>query len=162
MQRYKYEHNISRYPEICRCHTITIYIYTFIGMLCLSDACMITYDYTYRWISTNYAYVILESITQFMELRIAWLNEGGCLHDDVIKWKHFSRYWPFVRGIHRSPVNSPYRGQWRGAFMFSLIWAWINRWVNNREADNLRRYRAHYDVIVMSLIVPRYNYKRCP
>ena len=26
-------------------------------------------------------------------------------HDDVIKWKHFSRYWPFVRGIHRSPVN---------------------------------------------------------
>ena len=27
-------------------------------------------------------------------------------HDDVIKWKHFPRYWPFVRGIHRSPVNS--------------------------------------------------------
>ena len=24
------------------------------------------------------------------------------LHDDVIKWKHFSRNWPFVRGIHRS------------------------------------------------------------
>ena len=23
------------------------------------------------------------------------------LHDDVIKWKHFPRYWPFVRGIHR-------------------------------------------------------------
>ena len=27
-------------------------------------------------------------------------------HDDVIKWKHFPRYWPFVRGIHRSPVTS--------------------------------------------------------
>ena len=27
-------------------------------------------------------------------------------HNDVIKWKHFPRYWPFVRGIHRSPVNS--------------------------------------------------------
>ena len=27
-------------------------------------------------------------------------------HDDVIKWKHFPRYWPFMRGIHRSPVNS--------------------------------------------------------
>ena len=24
------------------------------------------------------------------------------IHDDVIKWKHFPRYWPFVRGIHRS------------------------------------------------------------
>ena len=23
-------------------------------------------------------------------------------HDDVIKWKHFPRNWPFVRGIHRS------------------------------------------------------------
>ena len=23
------------------------------------------------------------------------------IHDDVIKWKHFPRYWPFVRGIHR-------------------------------------------------------------
>ena len=23
-------------------------------------------------------------------------------HDDVIKWKHFPRYWPFVRGIHWS------------------------------------------------------------
>ena len=29
-------------------------------------------------------------------------------HDDVIKWKHFPRYWPFVRGIPRSPVNSPH------------------------------------------------------
>ena len=27
-------------------------------------------------------------------------------HDDVIKWRQFPRYWPFVRGIHRSPVNS--------------------------------------------------------
>ena len=42
-------------------------------------------------------------------------------HDDVIKWKHFPRYWPFVRGIPRSPVNSPHKGQWRGALMFSLI-----------------------------------------
>ena len=54
--------------------------------------------------------------------RLFWLTEvnhitmSGCLHwpgvlirhhDDVIKWEHFPRYWPFVRGIHRSPVNSP-------------------------------------------------------
>ena len=51
-------------------------------------------------------------------------------HDDVIKWKHFPRYWPFVRGIHRSPVNSPHKGQWRGALMFSLICTRINGWVN--------------------------------
>ena len=70
-------------------------------------------------------------------------------HDDVVKWKHFSRNWPFARGIHRSPVNSPHKGQWRGALISSLICAWINRWVNNREAGDLRRHRAHYDVVVM-------------
>ena len=44
-------------------------------------------------------------------------------HDDVIKWKHCPRYWPFVRGIPRS--------------------------VNNGEAGDLRRHRAHYDINVM-------------
>ena len=44
-------------------------------------------------------------------------------HDDVIKWKYFPRYWPFVRGIHPSTVNSPHKSQWRGALMFSLICA---------------------------------------
>ena len=71
------------------------------------------------------------------------------LLDDVIKLKHFPRYWPFVRGLHRSPVNSPHKGQWRGALMFSLICAWMNGWVSNREAGDLRRHRAHYYIIVM-------------
>ena len=75
----------------------------------------------------------------------------GTHHDDVIKWKHFPRNWPFVRGIHRSPVNSLHKGQWRGALVFSLICVWINDWVNKREAGDLRRYRAHYDVIVMEI-----------
>ena len=52
-------------------------------------------------------------------------------HDDVIKWKHFPRYWLIVWGIHRWPVNSPHKGQWRGALMFTLICAWTNCWVNN-------------------------------
>ena len=67
------------------------------------------------------------------------------------KCKHFPRYWPLVRGIHRSPVNSPHKGQWRGALMFSLICAWIKSWVNNREAGDLRRDRTHYDVTVMNI-----------
>ena len=70
-------------------------------------------------------------------------------HGDVIKWKHFPRYKPFVRGIHRSPVNSPHKVQWRGSLMFSLICAWIKGWVNNGGAGELRRHRSHYDVIVM-------------
>ena len=71
-------------------------------------------------------------------------------HDDVMKWKHLPRYWPFVRGIHRSPVNSPHKGQWRGALMFSLICAWTNGWLNNPDAGDLRRHRTHYDVTVMA------------
>ena len=53
-------------------------------------------------------------------------------------------------------VNSPHKGQWRGALMLSLIWTRINGWVNNPEAGDLRRHRAHYDVIVMvsGLVTP--------
>ena len=61
----------------------------------------------------------------------------------------FPRYWPIVRGIHRSPVSSPHKGQWRRALMLSLISTRINGWVNNGEAGDLRRLRAHYDVTVM-------------
>ena len=68
-------------------------------------------------------------------------------------WRHQveknPRYWPFVRGIHRSPGNSPHKGQWREALMFSLICAWINGWVNNGAAGDLRCDRAHHDVTVM-------------
>ena len=91
----------------------------------------------------NFTNIMIELAPNHKRLAIIW-------HDDVIKWKHFPRYWPFVRGIHRSPVNSPHKGQWRGALMFSLICVWINGWVNNREAGDLGRYRPHYDVIVMN------------
>ena len=47
-------------------------------------------------------------------------------HADVIKWKHLQRYWPFVRRIHRLPMNSPHKGQWRGALMCPLMCARTN------------------------------------
>ena len=106
----------------------------------------------------------LDYCTPFL-VRHFWAMENTCQggglrslsttrlsHNDVIKWKLFPRYWPFVRRIHRSPVNSPHIGQWRGALMFSLICVWINGWINNREAGDLRRYRAHYDVTVMLIV----------
>ena len=70
------------------------------------------------------------------------------------------RYWPLVRGIHRSPVNSPHKGQSRGALMFSLICVWINGWVNSGEAGDLRRYRAQYNVTVMIVHVQHIYYLR--
>ena len=78
-------------------------------------------------------------------------------HDDVIKMETFSALLAIVRGIDRSPVNSPHKGQWRVALMFTLISARINGWVNNREAGDLRRYRTHYDVIVMHFVAIQCN-----
>ena len=57
-------------------------------------------------------------------MKLCWLAESK--HKQYWSWwrhqmKHFPRNWPFVRGIHRSPVNSPHKGQWRGALMFTLI-----------------------------------------
>ena len=42
-------------------------------------------------------------------------------HDDVIKWKHFPRYWPFVWGIHRSPVNSHTKAS--DAELWCFVWS---------------------------------------
>ena len=39
---------------------------------------------------------------------LSWWYDGSAgKHDNVIKWKHFPRHWPFVKGIKRSPVDSP-------------------------------------------------------
>ena len=54
-----------------------------------------------------------------------------------------------VTGHLCGEFTGPHKGQWRGPLMFSLISVWINGWENNREAGDLRRYRAHYVVIVM-------------
>ena len=43
--------------------------------------------------------------------------------------------------------------------MFSMICVWINNWENNREAGDLRRRRAHYDVIVMASSYGTENYR---
>ena len=67
------------------------------------------------------------------------------IHYDVIKW----RYWPFVRGIHQSPMDSHHKVQWRRALIFSLICAWTNGKANNPDACDFSRHRAHYDVTVM-------------
>ena len=122
--------------------------------------CQILYDCEYctsQGTKTTFntkANHIITDLKQNPSINSTWAGLYGrnvkCIsHDDVIKWKHFPRCWPLVRGIQRSPVNSPHKGQWRGALMFSLICVWINGWVNNREAGDLRCYCTHCDVIVM-------------
>ena len=108
------------------------------------------------------------SIPSWSQLLLLYLSTQLIFHshhNDVIIWKHFPRYWLFVRGIHRSPVDSPHKDHWCGALIFSSICAWINGWINYREAGDLRRHHAHYDVTVMlfsfSLAAPQHCCRQC-
>ena len=98
---------------------------------------------------TRHVLVLLEgcvilTLGNYVRLRVNKFKD----HDDVIKWEHFPRYWPFC-GEFTCRRWIPRKGHWRRALMFSLICARINGWVNNSGACDLRRRRAHYDVIVM-------------
>ena len=117
---------------------------------------LIIYAFTYVYTAFRYPWYTWHAFSHSQENYTKYISYGtNMIHDDVIKWRHFPRYWPFVRRIHRSPVNSPHKGQWRGALMFTLICARIKGWVNNCEAGDLRRNRAHYDVIVMFCYILR-------
>ena len=69
-------------------------------------------------------------------------------HDDVIKWKHLCG--KHLCGELTGPRWIPHTKASDAELWCSLICVWINDWVNNGETGDLRRYRAHYDVIVMS------------
>ena len=107
--------------------------------------------------SRNFAYLardpwigVVRSLSNTQ--RTIWnMVRSSSEHDDVITWKHFPRYWPFVivRVIHWSPVDFPHKGQWYGALRFSLIYVQTNGWANNRDAGVLRPHRVYYDVTVM-------------
>ena len=59
-------------------------------------------------------------------------------HNDIIKWKHFPRYWPFTA---QRPVARSFGG------FFDLR---LNKRLSKQSwAGDLGRHRAHYDVIVM-------------
>ena len=85
---------------------------------------------------------------------VTWVV-GGTTDDFKPWWRHqmetFSALLAICAGNSPVPVTSPHKGQWRGILMFSLICTRINCWVNNREAGDLRRHLAHYDVIVMNI-----------
>ena len=88
--------------------------------------------------SNNYVYFLTVYTYEWWQSLTCILNQ---YHDDVIKWKHFPRYF-FVRGIHsQRPVA------W--SFDASLICAWTDGYGNNQDAGELRRHRTHYDVTVM-------------
>ena len=73
-------------------------------------------------------------------------------HDDVIKWKHFLRYWPFVRGIHRSgefPAQGPVTRSFDVFFDLSLK-KWLSKqsrgwWFETQSRPLWRHCNAQYN-----------------
>ena len=108
--------------------------------------------------------------------KMAWYNVKACslasnearmplaanTHNGVIKWKHFPHYWPFVQGIHQSPVNFPHKVQRHGISMFLWSALWINGWINNHEAGELGCHCPHYDVIIMARRIAGRTAYQCP
>ena len=92
-------------------------------------------------------YSMCQEISPDFVRHFEWRHELNRGHDDLI-WKHFPRYWPFVRVIDRPPVDSPHKSQWHGALMLSLICSW------NKRLSKQSIYRwfemplwRHYNVI---------------
>ena len=139
---YKWKNNnipLSKYNWKCRLQKIVHFLQEM-------------YHYTWQVPRMSFRHISFSGMHTTYLILICWRH---WIHDDVIQWKHFPRYWPFVQGIHRSPVNSPHKGQWRGALMFPFTFALINGWVNNRVAGDLRLHHAHYDVTVMNKLYCR-------
>ena len=99
----------------------------------------------------------------------------GCVYTSINASLLLLTLWPnlklFIINVHRMMTSSngnifhvtdPLCGEFTGPrwiprtkasdaeLWFSFICAWIIGWVNNREAGDLRRYHANYDVIVMA------------
>ena len=60
----------------------------------------------------------LSNIGNFMFQHPETIATKMAKHDDVTKWKYFPRYWTFVRGIPRAPMNSPHKGLVMRTLMF--------------------------------------------
>ena len=81
------------------------------------------------------------------------IQQLGMGYDDVIIWKHFPRYCHLVRAIFLGLVDSPHKDS--DAELWCCGWnknMRLNKRLSNRDAGDLRRHRAHYDVIVRVLM----------
>ena len=85
----------------------------------LQFKCGDTYSYHFFYLdqiiksgihSYHYFFHINKKLTVLINLLVAITLVSLKYHGEVIKWKHFPRFWPFVQGINQSPVISPNKG----------------------------------------------------
>ena len=113
------------------CGTLTMVQWCpLVYLLMFREATSFKMGQSYGWLSSNELTLtdwgdtdcFQPTATKHEKTQTVFLLCGMCLfiicfiHDDVISWKHFPRYWPFVRGIHQSPVNPPAQRPVTGSF----------------------------------------------
>ena len=76
------------------------------------------------------------------------VNQG--YHEDVVSWKRFPHYWPFVRGIHRWPVNSPRKGPVMRIVDAYFVVIVENFWTNHRVVGNTMKNNMSLDIHVQT------------
>ena len=97
-----------------------------------------------KWNCRYFGKIIITGFTRSCQLPVKKISSISLWHHQL---ETFPRYWPFVRAIHRSPMDSPHKGQWRGALVFFFICAWTNGWANNRDVETpWRSLWRHYNV----------------
>ena len=80
-------------------------------------------------------------------------------HVDVIKWKHFPRYWPCVRGIYRSLVNNGrlFRRSSKKTPKLRVTGLWIHRWpVKSPHKGPVTRKMFPFDDVIMGISMIRW------
>ena len=61
-------------------------------------------------------------------------------HNHFMTWKHFPNHWLFVRGLHRSLVDSPHKESVMGTLMFSLMLSWTSCCTISQVTSHLRHH----------------------
>ena len=104
--------------------------------------------YPMHWMGLNKWQYLFAGVISFADMETACvflLLNFTMIHNDDIKWKRFPRYWPFVRGIHRSTVNSPPNGRAMGV-SYELLGENSPRYIGSAQVTRPQRVRVlpHY------------------
>ena len=77
-----------------------------------------------------------------------WENEAASVLETW--WRHQMEISSALLVLCAENSQVASQSHWRRALIFSSICGWTNGWVNNRDAGDLRRRSAYYDVTVMN------------
>ena len=99
---------------------------------------LVTNDDQSMWhMRCNYAAVNQKPL-RTIQAMTSWYWNAFCITGSQVAIE-----WPFVRGIHRLPVDSPHRGSECAPFVFSPLLDWKSCWSNTGVSADLRRRDAN-------------------